>query len=142
MRSLRRERCLNMLTRDQIQTKLTELDKEINQIIADNPLRKASGKPAGFPVVSWLVAIVVGAATTVGRPVVEGYVPTGLPLGRDQILGYGLYVAVAFGVLAVGLTLRWLMSRGSTKGSYHKANERLKELRRQRQILEDQLKAG
>lgn len=132
-----------MMTREQVQTKIIEIDREINQIIADNPIRKAEARPIGFPTVTWIVAAVLGAVWQVGPQFLKSLVEQYVPIPPEAFFAYASYGAMGVGALALILTLRWLVfGRGATKGSYHAANERLKELRKQRQILEDQLKAG
>jgi len=124
-----------MLSKDELRIKIADLNKKENEIIAANPIRKLQANIVQFPKLTWGLAIACGAGYYFGPQYVSQI--------TTDIAQYLLYAAGAIGALAVIFTLRWLIG-GKTKTSqkYHDANEKLKEIRKQRGILEDQLKNG
>lgn len=121
-----------MLSREQLQQKLIEIDQQMNNLIADNPAMQVSYNPASFPVVPIVLAAILGASYQYG----SGMVPV-----PPQYWDYQLYAAGVFAALSALLLLRWVAGLGKRSNkAYRQANEKLAELRKQKAILQAQLR--
>jgi len=128
-----------MMSREQAQQKISQIDKQINEIIANNPIAQASARPIAFPIMWWIAAIVMTAAYFLAGDFSDilGAQLTGM------LKENGHFAAGGVGGLALLMTLRFIFfGRGKTAKSYFEAQAKLTELRKQRMIVEDQLKNG
>jgi hypothetical protein len=126
-----------MLSREQIQKKIAELNARENEIIAANPIRKLeSSGPKPFPMMAWALALACAGAWQYGPAYARQYI-------SKDIAAYCSYGAAGLGGLAALLTLRWMFAgRSKTAQHYQEANRKLEALRKERGLLEDQLKHG
>lgn len=122
------------MTRQEIQQRIAELDREINNQVAGAKLPPAT-KRRTFPIWTWLLAGLALGWTYYGHEI------PGTQDIHSQYHNIGLYVAIFFGVLALWATVLWLI-QPSTKitPEYRASAEKVKLLQEERRDLMSQLK--
>ncbi|MGB9690869.1 MAG: hypothetical protein ACPL7D_01730 [Candidatus Sumerlaeaceae bacterium] len=119
---------------EELQQRIAELDKQINQILIEKRLPPLK-PPKPFPLGTWIIALLLGGYYLFGDliPVVGQH--------YGDYAKYVLYAAVAVAALALLRTVLWLFSRNpKTPPEYLEASRRVKELQDQRRLLEKELR--
>ncbi|MCX7964155.1 MAG: hypothetical protein N2644_06720 [Candidatus Sumerlaea chitinivorans] len=118
----------------EIQRQIAELDKQINNLIAEHRLPPI--KPAKpFPLGTWILALLVAAWWLFGDmvPMVGSY--------RQMTTPYDWYATLILGALALLRTVLWLLGRPrKTPPEYLEVTRKVQELQEQRRLLQKELR--
>ncbi|MGI8907424.1 MAG: hypothetical protein ACR2IE_13145 [Candidatus Sumerlaeaceae bacterium] len=121
------------MQRDAIQREIAEIDGELNRVLGSTTLPSLEVKP--FPKGTWLLAFLSAAWWMFGSdlPVISNY--------HSQYGDWGMYAAVAFGILGLMTTLSWLFRRrGGMSTEYAQASEKARVLQERRRELQVELR--
>jgi hypothetical protein len=121
------------MTRDELQRRIAQVNRDINDEVSKSPLPNFKPKP--FPTGAWVLGIICAALGLFGGQI------NALKPYYDDYGEYGFYAAAVFGIYAVLRTLLWLF-QGKPKGSreYMESTTHVRELQERRRELEMQLK--
>ncbi len=124
------------MDRTQIMEQIAALDKQINQLTADNRVPTLDNRYSRFPLASWISAVVFFVLW-----VMKESVASVLPLSAD-LLGYVfLGLAVIIALFSLLRTFQWLFKgRKKVDKKYSQAMEKVYELQKQKEALQKQLK--
>jgi hypothetical protein len=121
------------MDRASIQREIAEIDGELNRTLGATKLPSLEVKP--FPIWTWLLAFAAAAWWMLGSdlPVIAEY--------HRSYGEYGLYAAIALGLLGLFSTLSWaLRKRGGVSQEYRQATEKARVLQERRRELQVQLR--
>jgi len=124
-----------MPTRQELQARIAELDRRINEELAKTRLPSLDAKRAFFPKADYIVA-----ALLIGYHYFGQQIP-GIGSFHDTTSPWDLYLGLFVGVIAVLRTIRWVLKgRVKSDANYVAATSAVRDLQAQKRDLQAQLK--